>query len=48
MPEVVFVDPFSRVVAALKKEEGNKLYSAQNYTKAVELYTESIGKFFLR
>lgn len=32
----------NKVVAALKKEEGNKLYSAQNYTKAVELYTESI------
>jgi DnaJ family protein C protein 7 len=32
----------NKVIAALKKEEGNKLYSAQNYTKAVELYTESI------
>jgi len=32
----------NKTLAAAKKEEGNKLYSAQNYTKAVELYSESI------
>merc|ERR1712002_1239028 len=32
----------SRVIAALKKDEGNKYYSAEDYTEAVKLYSEAI------
>ena len=32
-----------RKLAAIKKEEGNMLYTSQDYTGAVGLYSEAIG-----
>jgi len=32
----------SKVIAALKKNEGNKYYSAEDYTEALKLYSEAI------
>ena len=32
-----------RKLAAIKKEEGNKLYTSQDYAGALNLYSEAIG-----
>lgn len=47
---IQFVDLCSKIstvyrkLAAIKKEEGNKLYSSQDYAGAITLYSEAIGK----
>ena len=33
-----------RIMALAKKEEGNKFYTSKEYRKAVDLYTNAIGK----